>query len=66
MYHITAYDTNGDVLYNEPIAGSTTDKGAKQTGYTWLAEKGYENMPHRIFHISGRLISFYPHQVRLK
>lgn len=65
MYHMTVYDTNGDVLFDESIAAQT-DEEAKKVGFTWLTEKGYESKPHRIFHTTGRLVSFHPHQLQVK
>ncbi|MBA4493381.1 hypothetical protein H1191_03545 [Paenactinomyces guangxiensis] len=65
MYHMTVYDENGTVLFDEPISAQT-DEEAKKIGYAWLAEKGHETKPHRIFHTTGRLVSFKPHQFNPK
>lgn len=64
MYHMTVYDQSGETLHNETIQAKTDDE-AKKIGFDWLAEKGYESKPHRIFHTTGRLVSFYPHQFKL-
>ncbi|SEN51413.1 YhzD family protein [Lihuaxuella thermophila] len=65
MYHMTVYDENGNKLYDEPISAQT-DEEAKKIGYAWLAKHGHETKPHRIFHTTGRLVSFKPHQFDLK
>jgi hypothetical protein len=62
---MTVYDENGTVLFNEALSANS-DEEAKKVGYAWIAEKGYENKPHRIFHTSGRLVSFKPHQFNPK
>ncbi|SFI85441.1 YhzD family protein [Thermoflavimicrobium dichotomicum] len=65
MYHMTVYDEDGKVLFNDALS-ATSDEEAKKAGYAWLAEHGHENKPHRIFHTTGRLVSFKPHQFDLK
>lgn len=65
MYHMTVYDTNGDVLFNESLAAKTDDE-AKTLGNEWLTKQGYASKPHRIFHSTGRLVSFYPHKFQVK
>ncbi|WP_124726804.1 YhzD family protein [Staphylospora marina] len=65
MYHITVYEPDGQVLLDEAIEASS-DQEARDKGLALIAEKGYDAKPHRIFHVSGRLVSFKPHQVDLK
>jgi hypothetical protein len=60
---MTVYDENGEVLFNQPLQAQTDEK-AKKVGYAWLSENGHETKPHRIFHSTGRLISFKPHQYK--
>jgi hypothetical protein len=62
---MTVYDENGNILHDAPIDAST-DQEAKDKGFAWLAENGHESKPHRIFHLTGRLVSFKPHQFNLK
>jgi hypothetical protein len=65
MYHMTVYDENGKVLLDEAIPAAS-DYEAKQIGYTWLEEQGHTEKPHRIFHKTGRLLSFKPHQINMQ
>lgn len=65
MYHMTVYDENGKTLFDEALQAKN-DAEAKQVGYARLAELGQTDKPHRIFHTTGRLISFKPHQVNSK
>lgn len=61
MYHLTVYDENGQVLIDQALE-ATTDAAAKQMAHELLNQKGIAAKPHRVFHRSGRLISFQPHQ----
>ncbi|MFC7440380.1 YhzD family protein [Laceyella putida] len=65
MYHMTVYDGNGQVLIDQALEAATDD-AAKQMAFHLLREKGYEAMPHRVFHRAGRLVSFKPHQFDTK
>ncbi|KYQ87277.1 hypothetical protein I8U24_10180 [Thermoactinomyces sp. CICC 24226] len=63
MYHMTVYDMDGQLLYDGPI-NATSDDEAKKLGYAWISENGHQDKPHRIFHVTGRLVSFKPHPYR--
>ncbi|MBS7529625.1 hypothetical protein IC619_003835 [Hazenella sp. IB182353] len=65
MYHMTVYDLNGDVLYDQAIDAKSDDE-AKEIGFAWLAEHDHKEKAHRIINAKGRLISFKPHQVHAK
>lgn len=65
MYHMTVYNVDGDLLYDGPI-NATNDDEAKTLGYAWISENGHQDKPHRIFHVTGRLISFQPHPFHMK
>ncbi|RAL26953.1 YhzD family protein [Thermoflavimicrobium daqui] len=64
MYHMTVFDLDGKVLYDE-VLHANTDQEAKKVGYAWLSEHNHEDKPHRIFHTTGRLVSFKPHSFQL-
>ncbi|TCW40547.1 YhzD-like protein [Laceyella sacchari] len=65
MYHMTVYSENGEVLIDQAVE-ATTDTAAKQEAHRILQEKGYETKPHRVFHRTGRLVMFKPHQFDTK
>lgn len=60
MYHFTVYDHAGKVLRDEPLSAAH-DAEAKEKAMAWLEENGHGDKPHRLFHTTGRLVSFKPH-----
>ncbi|SDX22387.1 YhzD-like protein [Marininema mesophilum] len=61
MYHITAFDNEGNKLIDQSIEAQN-DTQAKEKGQAILQEKEATGSPFRIIHNSGRLIDFLSHK----
>lgn len=60
MYHFTVYDHAGNIIHDDALP-ATNDAEAKEKALAWLSENHHSDKPHRVFHTTGRLISFKPH-----